>query len=566
VTSLALDQLAGCLEPVSAALPVGVDARLEPEHELLRREIAKLSAVESAAPDWPLVSSVGLELLTVRSKDLLVAVYVACSLAVQQPLLGAAHGTALLVSLISRFGALLFPVRARARVGALAWYLEWLGAQLDRRHAWPQPEVSSLRGQLQQLREAATVLLGDDAPSFSAVLRSCERLERSAVEPAAVEPATVERAAVERAAVEPAAVERAAVERAAVEANQADAFPSRGAALARVSATQRPLERATATHSDRPPPISAAHSGGDAGAADSASARYVFGAPPEAPPQLQAYVARAGALLVELARCRFALDRKDARSYRWLRTGLWLRWERAPQPNRRGRTDLDGPSPTRQVELSRAVKAEQWDDVLALSEQLLVKNPLWLDANRCSALALDKLGDGYASAREQVVRDTQALLARLPQLATLVFSDGTPLASPDTVRWLLPATISLPVVAAEGKLAEPLRERLLRRERAASVEVDELLRASGSARSSFLLRLELAALLEHAGQSREAILVYRGLERDLDTFQLERWEPELALRVLSPLWKLSSTKDGGSQAEADRTGARLAQLSTSALL
>jgi type VI secretion system protein VasJ len=295
-------------------------------------------------------------------------------------------------------------------------------------------------------------------------------------------------------------------------------------------------------------------------------AKYVFGAPPRSAPELQAYVARAGSLLVDLARCRFEVDRKDARAYRWLRAGLWLRWERAPASNRRGRSELDGPSPARCAELFKAAEAEQWDDLLSLSELSLVSYPLWLDLNRFSALALAGLGEGFLVACAHVQRETRALLARLPELAALAFSDGVPFAAPDTARWLLPIMESTAPSPDTGTLETSLRERLQTKEQAAIVEVERRLRTSDSLRTSFLLRVELANVLERAGQPQRAAQVYLGLERDIDTYQLDRWEPELALRVLHPLWKILSVREGAPRADVDRVSIRLSQLSPTALL
>lgn len=518
-----------CLCPIAETSPAGVDVRLEPEHELLRSEIAKLSAVHGVSPDWSAIESVGSTLLADKSKDLLVAAYVACALTVRDGMRGASRGAALLTMLLAAFGNALFPRRTRARVVALAWYLEWLVRQLDGAKASTLIESQRLREQVHQLREAAHALLGHETPSFVSLLRQCDRIDlTSRAAPTAVPaPASPQSSAPKHR--DPVVEPRAVVER--------------GASVVPVVAAVRSTEPSAPD-----------------------SSQVVFGPPPASLPELQTYLARTGSLLVDLARCRFAADRADARSYRWLRVGVWLRWERAPTPSRRGRTDLDGPSPARYAELTKAREDERWDDLLRLSEQLLVKYPLWLDLNRWSALALERLGETFTLARTHVLRETQALLARVPELATLAFSDGSPFAASDTVCWLTPPAQTAVVRPEPGLLEDSLRTRLRQKEGAAVAEIERRLHDNNSLRTSFLLRLELASALEHHGQSQRAACVYLGLERDIDTHQLERWEPELALRALHPLWKLLSTREGAAPSEVQRLSVRLSQLSPTLLL
>lgn len=526
------DGLKGLLRPISEHSPAGVDLRLEPEHELLRAEIAKLGAVDGGSPAWSTIESVGSTVLADKSKDLLVAAYVACSLTARDGLRGAAHGAALLAGLLSAFGNALFPRRTRARVVALEWYLEWqVGqvGQLDGARATTPLESQRLREQRHQLREAAHALLGDETPSFVSLLRQCDRLDLTS------------RAALGAPATPAAPPSSAPTSRDQVVAPPAVLEP--GMSVVPVVATVKSTEPS-----------------------GPASGQLVFGPPPAGLPELQAYVARAGSLLVDLARSRFAADRADARSYRWLRAGVWLRWERAPAATRRMRTDLDGPSPARYAELAKARDDERWDELLQRSEQQLVKYPLWLDLNRFSALALERLGEGYALARTHVLRETQALVARVPELTTLAFSDGSPFAASDTARWLAPPVQTEAVRAQSGLLDDSLRTRLQQNEGAAVAEIERRLNNNNSLRTSFLLRLELASALEHHGQPQRAACVYLGLERDIDAHQLERWEPELALRALHPLWKLLSTREGAASCEVDRLSVRLSQLSPTLLL
>ena len=65
------------LEPVSDAQPTGTSAKFDPAYEMVSKEIAKLESPLGAPVDWILVVEKGTEFLRTKSKDLLIAGYVA---------------------------------------------------------------------------------------------------------------------------------------------------------------------------------------------------------------------------------------------------------------------------------------------------------------------------------------------------------------------------------------------------------------------------------------------------------------------------------------------------------
>lgn len=545
-----LDFLTPLVAPISADYPSGHDARLEPDHEQLRGEIGKLSALQgSGAPDWPRVEALGCRVLA-QSKDLLVAIYVACAASVQRGVPGAAAGCALLVALLTNFGATLHPQRPRARLAALRWYVEWTARFLETVRAQSVADVQDLRARLSELREAAGGVFGEDMPSFAVLFQGCERVSLSV------------------AATSSASTTQRAPSASGTPVQRAAAVSTGDASVVRASAPSAPIVRPLhdeASADDARDPRQVPRPSASAESPD--AARYTFSAPPRDGQALHSYLLRAGAVLAELGACRFEADRADSRSYRWLRAGLWLRWERPPACNRHGRTDIDGPSPARRAELHRLLQADQWDDLLTLSEQLLAKNPLWLDLNRASALSLEKLGERFVAARAHVVVESRALAARLPGLAQLSFSDGTPLATAQTLDWLTPSAPQ--AEPSSGPCSHTsLLARVGQGDRTSFAELDLALRTCPSRRASFQLRLELARTLERAGQLPQAAQVYLGLERDIEEYQLERWEPELAVMALQPLLKLLSARDaqGSGQSEAARVALKLAQLSPTTLL
>jgi type VI secretion system protein VasJ len=284
--------------------------------------------------------------------------------------------------------------------------------------------------------------------------------------------------------------------------------------------------------------------------------------PPPAPVELtlpsdEAGIARylrvQASKLIELARARMEADPRDARAYRWLRTGLWLGWEDAPPEQRQGRTAVAAPLPTPRAELQHARNQQRWEDVLAISESLLAVVPHWLELGFVSAQALRALGPAYARALGSVERETRGLHARIPELATRSFRDGTPFASAETLQWLnagvQQAVEHVPSVSAA--CPDDSLEGLI-----------SALQRAPSPRALFVQRCQLAQRFLAAGESERARFVYRGLLDDVDTFALERWEPALALEVVQSLCALSEvrTPAGVKDAELAALYARLARL------
>ncbi len=647
MSGLDLAQLAACLEPISPQAAAGQDARLESNHELVRAEIAKLTALEAAVPKWEQVESLGLTLLKTQSKDLLIAAYVAYALCERYGAEGAERGLGLVADLLAKFGGALYPQRARARVNALEWLLDRFQGRLPQLATPSREQVRAFEQRTSQLRDAALVLCGDDAPSFAELFRTLERMALSApaAAPAVASPASppippsFDRAGpasgVRPAGGQPPRAPSPAGAPAqgsaalplpvvAAQPNKLTSPPASPARAADAGVLGSPLAASgtgapgTTRSAAQPPPVPGTSYSGSSSSAATAAAPSVagptangaaaangaatralgsgaasplanaavraaqpapgggeveevvhaFGVPPAEPAKVQGYAYRAGLVLIDLARTRFQADRSDPRAYRWLRTGMWLGWERPPAANRRGRTEIDPPSAKRRAELAQLVQGEQWDEVLAHSEAVAVDCPFWLDLHWITRRALERLGERFAAAEVAVERELAALMARMPALPELQFADGTPFASPEAAAWLKASGTGAPHGEAAASCMSELCASTAKGERAALETFEKELRECGSKRAAFQLRLELARALGAAGKSEQALHLCLGLEQELDAYRLELWEPELAAAALKTLWQmLSATRaNGRSHAEATRVGARLAQLAPTSLL
>jgi type VI secretion system protein VasJ len=159
-------------------------------------------------------------------------------------------------------------------------------------------------------------------------------------------------------------------------------------------------------------------------------------------------------------------------------------------------------------------------------------------------------------ARDAVGRETAALVARIPSLPSLLFSNGTPFASPETVDWL--ASERARFGGAEGgrgpsKADEATAALLADAEaRVTAGQVDEglamavdLANNAPSAGTRFRALLLAAKMAHRAGKGDLALALVERLLPQVDP-TLQAWEPsvcadfyETALRVVrtvSPDW------------------------------
>ncbi len=117
---------------IPGANRAGSAARYEPEFLNLEAEIGKLQSLSGGAVDWSDVARDATAILGGKSKDLLVAVYLARGLYGSRDLDGLSDGLTVLRDLLATFWEDMFPQvsRLRARRSALQWLSDNLGAHL----------------------------------------------------------------------------------------------------------------------------------------------------------------------------------------------------------------------------------------------------------------------------------------------------------------------------------------------------------------------------------------------------------------------------------------------------
>jgi type VI secretion system protein VasJ len=497
------------LEAIPGPSPAGIPARLDPAYQAVATEVAKIDAPAGGEVNWKAVVAGAGELIRTRSKDIVLAAFLAHGLQMTAGIDGLATGLGLLADLLDTYWDTAYPElkRLRGRANAVQWLVERMRVSLPEAHAGARDAaaVATLDVAVQRLAEVVRARFADQAPAMGQLQDEVARLKAEA-------------------------------------------------------------ERATAP----PPPPAAAPVPGPAAAPTQASpAATPAPAPAVAPGTLAGpeqaadYLRDVGTALVSAANVLRRADAADPRAYRLMRTGLWLHLE-APPPAPSGKTSILPPPAEQREQLATLAQNARWPALVDAAEAALVRQRLWLDLHRHTAQALAGLGDGHARAREAVVLGLRALLARLPAIASLSFEDGTPLADPQTRTWIAeevlpratppaPAPGAAPAAgAAPGADAAALAAA---RKQLAGGKIAEALAtlrsleaASPDGRGRFRVRLELAKAAAGAGLKAVARATYDELDREVVAHRLEDWEPALASEVLKGA--IAATRALGSDPRA----------------
>lgn len=488
-------RVAAYLAPIPGASPAGQPARLDAEYQAIGAEVAKLDAVTGGAVDWKAVEGGASRLLQTRSKDLVLAAYLAQALHVRQGTDGLVTGTALLAAMMERYWDGLQPdvKRLKGRANALQWFVDRVTPAVQ---ALPEAslaatESDALEAALVRLADVCRDRLGPMSPAFGALLSSVSRLRPPA----------------------PAAPEEAPP---APEGDPATASPPPAAAAP--PATARPA--------------------------------VADGDPRQA-------IETAADLLVEAASRIRETTPADPAAYRALRVGLWIHLDAAP-PGTGGRTAIPPPPGPLMARLALLEQNQQWSTLVEEVESCLPRQRFSLDLQRLAAQALGGLGPEYERARTAVVAEVRALLGRIPAIRGAAFSDGTPVADPRTRAWLdeeiAPrASAAAPASSDAGGQRGNDALRLLAEGRVAEAMegAQQALAGLPVGRERFLLRLELARACARAGLLPLALATFRALDEEAREHRLDAWEPAVAGEVLQGL--VSALRAAGRDARGPST-------------
>ncbi len=576
------------LEPIAGPLPGGTLARHEPAYEAVVREVEKLESLAGGEVDWKRVTEGAGELLRTRTKDLLLASYLAHALHVSEGADGLAAGMALLGELMDRYWEALHPElkRVRGRAGAIQWYVERTAAAVaGSTQRLTAAEVEPLAAAARRLSNVSRERLAGATPGFGPLLEALERARLSAPSGAPVpQDAQSETGspAQESPSESPSQETQNEGSRGTRAAGPVALAPWSGEREAeRGSSSSGPVQETQGSSSQKTPAASTLRPGKD-------SAPVSDGAPASDGPPAQdggsrsgvaldtgevgslaagadatEFLRGVGSALVQAGETLRRVDARDPVAYRVLRAGLWIHLD-VPPPAAGGRTPVPPPTGALREKLATLAAHQRWAELLEEAESALPRNRFALELHRLSFQALSGLGAPHGRARDAVAGEVKALLTRMPQLAGLAFCDGSPFADAPTRAWLEEEIVprASAVRRADpaqrgGEAADPEAEARLRDARqrlatgdaaALAVLQREVLRGR-EGRGRFLARLELARACDAAGFSPLSLAVYEELEREASEHRLDEWEPELLTECLSGL--IAAARACGDDPRAD---------------
>jgi type VI secretion system protein VasJ len=505
-------------EGIDQKSPTGTDIRYEPEFDELQAEIDKLSSPTSSGSfDWQKIIKISTAILAGKSKDLLVASYLAVALIHTRKIDGLSVGLQIYGDLLESFWEDLFPPRKRlrGRIGAIEWWLEKSASVLERLKPDPLPpeKIEELKEALGRVDRLLKDYL-DEPPSVRGIERFLDKI-----------PGTVEK----------------------------------------TPAPETPKEEGQKDSGARPQPqqVKQPVSPEPESIASDEDAQKVF---------------RFG--LQNIRNAARHLRKSNIGNpvpYRWTRFIAWASLASLP-PATDGKTMIPPPDPQVLADFHNLREAGNWKALTELAETRLLQSVFWLDLNRFSWEGLGNMGDQYQETQNAIGQETALLLHRFPELPQLSFSDGTPLADNETRQWF--GTISLgssrdgdsPGTGAPGNsppgmelVDETIQKALALARKRKTLEATRILQQgvqiSSSPRERLHLRMALSQVLTLAKKPGFAIPHLEDMLKILETYRLEEWDSELAVRALKVAYTGFQTDDHeGSKQEASRILSRIAKL------
>ncbi|MFA6147107.1 MAG: type VI secretion system protein TssA [bacterium] len=476
-------------QPIRPDQPAGEDARYDPLYEELQAEVDKFSSPSaSGALDWDKVVKLSSDILSQKSKDLLVASYLAVALIQTKKFEGVEIGSRIYRDLIEAHWDALFPTKARmrGRIAAIEWWAEKAEGILEQlpRGPFAEERINALNENLQKVDQLLAEYL-EEAPSIRPLLDFAGSLEAIPPPP---------------------------------EPKAADPKPSSAPSPAEASL-------------------------GTLGAAPSAP--RIEEGPVEITTSETAFTVL-DKTLGDIARVADYFREEslsNPAAYRLARVAAWSAVESLP-PSEGGKTIL--PAPYNVDSLREFAGGGEAEAVVKAAEENLAEHVFWLDLSFWTSEALARLGEGHQAAAEAVRGETAFLLRRLPGLEELKFADGTPFAADDTREWLkgLSAGAGGASAGSSGAAADPAAKGILQaREMIAGGRTAEAvrrmqqgLRAGASRKEAFHWRIALCRLLLETPEARHALPHIEEILKEIDLFRLEEFDPELALKGLKAAW------------------------------
>jgi len=501
-------------EPISPSNPSGDPVRYEEIFERLQAQMDRLGSLSGEVVDWREVVSLSTEILKNKSKDLLVMTYAALGLFETEGYAGLAAAFEAYRHLLTSFWENCYPKikPPHGRMNAVQYLIDKVLVQIELKGG--QARRHPKEDEKKYVHECAEAVAQFDSAVTTAF---------------ASQPET----------------------------------PNMQQLVRAFKALQDKVGPLVAAAPPAAPQPSAAPAEG-AAPAPSAPVPDTFASPTAA---LQA--------VIRIAKYLLAQDNKDPRGYRLMRSAYFGGLSEPPRDRL-----VPGPTKPQREAFEKLAADGNWAELLTRAEGQFAIMPLWLDMQRYVALALQGLGPAWRAAADAVTFEALALNARLPTIFDLCFKDGTPFADAATKAWLNEIGGRIGgggggTAATDGDpLGKAVAEARKLMSEAKGLEAIERLTAevdgSGSRRHQFRAQLALAGFCMDMNRLALAQSILEGLERRIDEYHLEDWEPDLAASALARLYEcLTKSRPRPTPEETQRIAAvfsRLCRLDPAAAL
>lgn len=509
--------------------PAGFDVRDSEQFSLIQEEFAKLTNPSASTPPDPaVIVKNAAELLASKGKDITVAAYLANGLMRQNGLIGLAQGLRILGDLIENYWETLFPpiARMRGRRNSIQWLVDQTSKHLESTTYDPQPisVCDDLKNQIQRVDELLSSR-DDESPGLFRLLSLVQAIPLLAEpQPTIAEPPP------------PVSIVDQTI---SVQDNQSPAPPS-----ATVTAQSSSLAQVT------PLSVPAITNIDDAVQALGSCQKH----------------------LIDIADAILSSDVSNPLAFRLVRTSAWLDVFELP-PHTNLQTLIPPPKSQIKDMLSAAQGSQSWQSLVQICESNVAVSIFWLDLHRLSELSLSNIGASCDAARNEIRIQVTSLMARLPELPTLKFNDGTPFADSETLEWLSGITQAASQNSAQtsrtaddGLAREISKARGLIQDGATENALELLgsfMRKTASARVKLLCQIELCGIVLQSQPVVSAVPYAESILGTLEQHQLVAWDPELSISALRTCYKAYARTP--SQAEyANEILAKLAAIDPAA--
>lgn len=254
-------------------------------------------------------------------------------------------------------------------------------------------------------------------------------------------------------------------------------------------------------------------------------------------------------------------------AHRLMKSVRWDTVQQIPPMDASGRSRLAPPRTEYRAQLKRLYLQQSWQELTEQASGMFGEgvNHFWLDLQWYFWQGLSRSGTPWSGWANYIVQDLRLLLARLPGLEQLAWSDGSPFADEVTRGWIAdsvqetapmfqPESVTAPGdVMADVLALEP--------EAMATGDSDGPEAAlawlqgrpgMNTPRQRWLLKLLMARVAEQYGRNEMALHLLGELLHGAQAFTLCDWEPGLLFEIQARRLKLLRMKAGRNEADKAR--------------